>query len=122
LKLTKKIKIMSFKKNDYYTLLQQKLPALQPACRSFGAGRFNSGLNRTPGMPVLRLVAEFLRAGASFKPYMLCAALLYLSSVCQSFSVCFVVYWLGGSFAKLGFSVGLCGFANVPPNALLLKN
>jgi len=24
---------------------------------------------------------------------------------------------LGGSFAKLGFSVGLCGFANVPPNA-----
>jgi len=34
----------------------------------------------------------------------------------------FVVRWLGGSFAKLGFSVGLCGFANVPPNALLLKN
>jgi len=28
------------------------------------------------------------------------------------------VRWLGGSFAKLGFSVGLCGFANVPPNAL----
>jgi len=27
---------------------------------------------------------------------------------------------LGGSFAKLGFSVGLCGFANVPPNALAL--
>jgi len=27
------------------------------------------------------------------------------------------VRWLGGSFAKLGFSVGLCGFANVPPNA-----
>ena len=25
---------------------------------------------------------------------------------------------LGGSFAKLGFSVGLCGFANVPPNAM----
>jgi hypothetical protein len=25
--------------------------------------------------------------------------------------------WLGGSFAKLGFSVGLCGFANVPPKA-----
>jgi len=25
------------------------------------------------------------------------------------------VRWLGGSFAKLGFSVGLCGFANVPP-------
>jgi hypothetical protein len=53
---------------------------------------------------------------------LLCAALLVLSSVCQSFSVCFVVRWLGGSFAKLGFSVGLCGFANVPPNALLLKN
>ena len=30
----------------------------------------------------------------------------------------FAVRWLGGSFAKLGFSVGLCGFANVPPNAL----
>jgi len=27
------------------------------------------------------------------------------------------VRWLGGSFAKLRFSVGLCGFANVPPNA-----
>src|SRR5690606_38415624 len=27
----------------------------------------------------------------------------------------FVVRWLGGSFAKLGFGVGLCGFANVPP-------
>jgi hypothetical protein len=67
LKLTKKIKIMSCKKNDYYTLVQQKLPA----CRSFGAGRFNSGLHRTPDIPVLRLVAEFLRAGASFKHYML---------------------------------------------------
>jgi len=33
-----------------------------------------------------------------------------------------LVRWLGGSFAKLCFSVGLCGFANVPPNALLLKN
>jgi len=32
------------------------------------------------------------------------------------------VRWLGSSFAKLGFSVCLCGFANVPPNALLLKN
>jgi len=28
-----------------------------------------------------------------------------------------LVRWLGGSFAKLGFSVGLCGFANVPPKA-----
>lgn len=28
--------------------------------------------------------------------------------------------WLGGSFAKLAFSVGLCGFANVPPNALVI--
>ena len=26
-----------------------------------------------------------------------------------------LVRWLGGSFAKLGFSIGLCGFANVPP-------
>jgi hypothetical protein len=25
--------------------------------------------------------------------------------------------WLGGSFAKLGFSLGLCGFANVPPKS-----
>jgi hypothetical protein len=32
-------------------------------------------------------------------------------------SCLFLVRWLGGSFAKLGFSVGLCGFANVPPNA-----
>ncbi|HRS67684.1 MAG TPA: hypothetical protein P5564_03630, partial [Paludibacteraceae bacterium] len=30
----------------------------------------------------------------------------------------FVVRWLGGSFAKLGLQVGLCGFANVPPIAL----
>jgi len=30
----------------------------------------------------------------------------------------FVVRWLGGSFAKLGFCLGLCGFENVPPNAL----
>jgi hypothetical protein len=28
-----------------------------------------------------------------------------------------LVRWLGGSFAKLGFSLGLCGFANVPPKA-----
>jgi len=28
------------------------------------------------------------------------------------------VRWLGGSFAKLGFSEGLWGFANVPPIAL----
>ena len=28
-----------------------------------------------------------------------------------------LVRLLGSSFAKLGFSVGLCGFANVPPNA-----
>jgi len=41
---------------------------------------------------------------------------------CPSFSVVLssvhfygvLVRWLGGSFAKLGFSVGLCGFANVP--------
>ena len=44
------------------------------------------------------------------------------------FSVVFVRYhfvsvlvrWLGDSFAKLGFSVGLCSFANVPPNALAM--
>jgi hypothetical protein len=41
--------------------------------------------------------------------------------VCCHF-VSVLVRWLGGSFAKLGFSVGLCGFANVPPNVLLLKN
>jgi len=29
------------------------------------------------------------------------------------------VRWLGGSFAKLGFSVGWCGFANVPPKVAL---
>jgi len=29
---------------------------------------------------------------------------------------------LGGSFAKLGMSGGMSGFANVPPIALLLKN
>jgi len=34
------------------------------------------------------------------------------------FKFLFLLGWLGGSFAKLGFSVGLCGFANVPPNAL----
>jgi hypothetical protein len=47
-------------------------------------------------------------------------ALLFLSSVLLSFRVGFVVLWLGGSFSKLGFSVGLCGFANVPPNALVI--
>jgi len=31
--------------------------------------------------------------------------------------VSFLVRWLGSSFAKLGFSVGLCGFANVLPIA-----
>lgn len=49
---------------------------------------------------------------------MLCAALLSFYFIYQSFNVCFAVCWLGGSFAKLGFSVGLCGFANVPPKAL----
>jgi hypothetical protein len=42
-----------------------------------------------------------------------CCLLFYLS-VCQSFSVGFIVRWLGGSFAKLGLCVGLSGFANVP--------
>jgi len=32
----------------------------------------------------------------------------------------FVVRWLGGSFAKLGFSEGLYGFANEPPDALAI--
>src|SRR5690606_32282602 len=49
---------------------------------------------------------------------LLCAALLSLSSVWLSFSLSSVVRLLGGSFAKLGFSLGMCGFANVPPNAL----
>jgi hypothetical protein len=39
---------------------------------------------------------------------------LYVSNLVSVF----VVRWLGGSFAKLGFSVGWCGFANVPPIAL----
>jgi len=30
------------------------------------------------------------------------------------------VLWLGGSLAKLGLALGLCGFANVPPNALAI--
>jgi hypothetical protein len=30
------------------------------------------------------------------------------------------VRWLGGSFAKLGISVGLCGFANVPPKGMIV--
>ena len=32
----------------------------------------------------------------------------------------FVVCLLGGSFAKLGFCVGFCGFVNVPPIALVI--
>jgi hypothetical protein len=39
--------------------------------------------------------------------------------VCPCYSV--LVRWLGGSFAKRGFSVGLCGFANVPPNGLAIN-
>ena len=62
----------------------------------------------------------FLKIGVVQQLPMLPAGVLFLSSVCQSFSVGFVVRWLGGSFAKLGFSVGLCGFANVPPNALAI--
>jgi hypothetical protein len=49
---------------------------------------------------------------------MLCAALLSFYFVYQSFSVCSIVRWLGGSFAKLGLRVGLSGFANVPPIVL----
>ena len=63
-------------------------------------------------------IASSLGAAHHDNAMLLCAALLFLSSFCQSFGVCFVVRWLGGSFAKLGFNVGLCGFANVPPNAL----
>jgi len=50
------------------------------------------------------------------------AGVLYFQSF--FFSICYFVSvllrWLGGSFAKLGVSVGLCGFANVPPIALAL--
>jgi hypothetical protein len=47
-------------------------------------------------------------------------ALLFLSSVLLSFSVCLgaLAWWL---FCNFGFSVGLCGFANVPPNALAVN-
>jgi hypothetical protein len=31
-----------------------------------------------------------------------------------------LVLWLVGSFAKLGFSLGLSGFANVPTNAFAM--
>jgi hypothetical protein len=31
-----------------------------------------------------------------------------------------VVRWFGGSFAKFGFSLGLCSFANVPPNPFVI--
>jgi hypothetical protein len=31
------------------------------------------------------------------------------------------VLWFGGSFAKLGFGLGLCGFENVPPNAWAMR-
>jgi len=31
-----------------------------------------------------------------------------------------VAPWLGGSFAKLELSVGLCGFANVPTKTMAI--
>jgi len=37
---------------------------------------------------------------------------------CLTFHCRVGVRWLGSSFAKLCFSLGLCCFANVPPNAL----
>jgi hypothetical protein len=42
----------------------------------------------------------------------------WLSLLCCPFFTAVLVRWLGGSFAKLGFSVGLCGFANVPANEM----
>jgi len=52
------------------------------------------------------------------RPTRLCAALLSFYFVYQLFSICSVVFWLGGSFAILGNSVCLCEIANVPPIAL----
>ncbi|MBK8442861.1 MAG: hypothetical protein IPL35_05345 [Sphingobacteriales bacterium] len=43
-----------------------------------------------------------------------------LSCLFVVISCLFFVRWLGGSFAKLGFSVGWCAFANVPPNTLAM--
>jgi hypothetical protein len=51
---------------------------------------------------------------------LLCAALLFLLPVFQSFIVSFYWRWLDGSFAKLGFSLVLCGFINVPQIALAI--
>ena len=48
--------------------------------------RYNVQLTTSPAIAAKRL---------------LCAALLFYMSVCQSFSVGFLVCWLGGSFAKL---------------------
>jgi hypothetical protein len=36
----------------------------------------------------------------------------------MSIDISVLVRWLGGSFEKLDLSRALCGFANVPPNAL----
>ena len=43
-----------------------------------------------------------------------CFICLYVSHLVSDF----VMRRLGGSFAKLSYSEGLCGFANVPPIAL----
>jgi len=51
-------------------------------------------------------------------PLILCCPFFYRLFVNHLVSV-FVVYWLGGSFAILGNSVGLCEIANVPPNAVV---
>jgi hypothetical protein len=50
------------------------------------------------------------------KPRLGAALLFCLVVVCPFYSC--LVRWLGGSFAKLGFGLCMCGFANVPPNAL----
>lgn len=49
----------------------------------------------------------------------------FVNGLCFVFVISFLfvsvlVRWLGSSFAKLGFGLGLSDFANVPPNALAL--
>jgi hypothetical protein len=68
-------------------------------------------------MPNRSTNAEFTTpAPIAFKP-LLCPSAFFRLSILFIFCRV-VVRWLGGSFAKLGFSLGLCGFANVQPNAL----
>jgi hypothetical protein len=44
----------------------------------------------------------------------------FILSYCCLFILQFLGALAGGSFAKLGSNVGLCGFAIVPPNALVI--